>query len=482
MAYIAALFFLVMATALAMALSDNAAQHMDHAVGSRQRYEAQLSAENGLMQVLCQLKGQTLPQLDDVPDDATQAVLTQLAQLLGLAVGTEPGDATINTEDRTLTLSPRLLNGHLSTAIFYLVQQDPSDPESKDILEVCVVGTADTEEQVVWYSYDLPRDEEQTTLIGPDIFEYGLVSNGTVVIEGGEVQISFNGDGDPMFIAGGDISVETKHPLGDDVTIEEVLPSEVAIPTVYVEQYRPIIDEIVETYADEDNVGLVISRANVNRLKKNSTYTHVLIKSGTTQLVIEKGNFEGLIYIESPNNVVFGDSVQINGLIVTENDPSMFDPDRDNKTYDGSQSTNKLHFTDSVHLNLLSSLNDLDSSEFDLIRDHVGTQLLAPSFDVYIANSVKLNSGVIAAERITMYDDARVNNTGPGKADIPTTLMNLGPYELNISGKVKLDINTIDGPVEMPAGFVEGDNEGSEGEVGDALDLIPIQGSYREGR
>ena len=126
---------------------------------------------------------------------------------------------------------------------------------------------------------------------------------------------------------------------------------------------------------------------------KDMTLDNVRIKAGTNPTFAGNATFRGVVYIEHPNVVKFTSSLNITGVIVTE-DPG-----------DNVFNTDTISFAGSV--NTLGVEELPDEPQFHQLRQMPGTMLLAPGFAVQFHGDFGTLGGTIAADKIVFAGNAK---------------------------------------------------------------------------
>ncbi len=141
---------------------------------------------------------------------------------------------------------------------------------------------------------------------------------------------------------------------------------------------------------------------------------------------------KGIIYIEAPNVVTFAGSTTLCGVIVGNGDPT------------DHSGTNSITFTGSLTSEPMS-LDSLPEPKFDGVRDELGTFLMAPGFRAEFQGSFITLSGAIAANGITF--------SGSSGGIVNGSVINYSPTLMQCGGSNDLTINRTDANVLRPAGF-----------------------------
>ncbi|HEV8605966.1 MAG TPA: hypothetical protein VGQ99_11395 [Tepidisphaeraceae bacterium] len=138
-------------------------------------------------------------------------------------------------------------------------------------------------------------------------------------------------------------------------------------------------------------------------------------------------NIQGVLYIESPNNIVFNGNVNVQGVIVTQNNPI------------GNLSTNVLTFSGSVSASPVSTLPE----SFGDLRMLTGSFLLAQGFQANFTGNFGTINGAIIADKIGF--------TGNAGGTVMGSIVSLTNNPLVVNGTSEIIIAST-GTTDYPAG------------------------------
>jgi hypothetical protein len=161
-----------------------------------------------------------------------------------------------------------------------------------------------------------------------------------------------------------------------------------------------------------------------------ATYENLRIPAGMNPSFSAQTTLRGVIYIESPNVVTFSGGVNITAIIVTDGDPT------------DNSAENRLIFTGNVTGNPVSQLPQ--ETQFAGLHDQTGTFILAPGFHVGFGGSFTTLSGVIAANGIELWGNAGGTING--------SIINYSDAPMTLSGNTDLYFNRS-GLDQIPVGF-----------------------------
>ena len=161
-------------------------------------------------------------------------------------------------------------------------------------------------------------------------------------------------------------------------------------------------------------------------------YENVRIAAGTNPFFPANVTIKGIMYIESPNVVMFGGEVDVTGFIVGAGD------------WEDNSGANMIMFTNPVNLTSRPVSELPYESQFEGIRDMGGIFLMAPGFRASFGNSFDTLGGIIAANGIYFFGNAG--------GSIEGSVINYSDKLLSFSGDFELAINRS-GISQVPFGF-----------------------------
>jgi hypothetical protein len=162
----------------------------------------------------------------------------------------------------------------------------------------------------------------------------------------------------------------------------------------------------------------------------NKSFENIRIIADTDPVFNGNVDITGVVYIESPNHVVFGGTTTIIGVVIAEGD------------LDAPDSRDILDFSGNLNCQDVSQLPA--GSQFDELREMTGTFILAPGFRVSFSGNFETITGVIAASGITFDGNAR--------GTITNSIINYSDSPLAITGNSDLIIDRSNS-VSNPSGF-----------------------------
>jgi len=143
---------------------------------------------------------------------------------------------------------------------------------------------------------------------------------------------------------------------------------------------------------------------------EDASFDNVRIAAGTNPIFTSSVIFRGVVFIETPNVVIFAGSTTITGIIIGGGDVN------------DNSATNQIYLLGSVESYPVSELPD--EPQFAGLHEETGTFILAPGFHVFLSANFGTLSGAIAGNGITFLGDAggTVNGTLVNYSDEPTEL------------------------------------------------------------
>ena len=166
----------------------------------------------------------------------------------------------------------------------------------------------------------------------------------------------------------------------------------------------------------------------------STTWANAIVAAGTNPYFAGNVTIQGILYIESPNRVMFSRNTTLQGMIVAEGDVN-------------SPGTNQISFGDPLDPSTPSNFSSGPypaGAQFDALRQEQGSCILAPGFAVSFWKNFSAINGVIAASGLEFANNATatVKGTLINYSDQPTVV------DRNIN--VTFDRSAM---VEIPAGF-----------------------------
>ena len=166
-------------------------------------------------------------------------------------------------------------------------------------------------------------------------------------------------------------------------------------------------------------------------LKADQTLTNVHIPAGMNPKFTAKATIRGVLYIETPNVVEFGGTVNVMGIIVTDGDPT------------DNSGTSQLKFTGTVDSHPVTELPV--ENQFNGLHTKLGTFIMAPGCAVSFSGNFSTLNGAIAANGVSF--------SGNAGGMIHGSVINYANTAMELGGNSDLLFNRS-GLDQVPAGFV----------------------------
>jgi hypothetical protein len=283
-----------------------------------------------------------------------------------------------------------------------------------------------------------------------NIFDYGVASRSAVIMGGSTIIRGAGGNdaygsiladtnqspplrmdgeaaisGDVSLTGFNPISVSSTSTIGGSVTYGVPSPD---FPKVNSLIFEPYATRIIDSASP------------------SGTFENIRIKAGTNPNFSANTVIRGVVYVETPNQVVFAGGANITGVIVQQHEP----------LYDST--VNSISFRGEVRLNGVDQLPD--QPQFQGLKELTGSAILAPNF----ALEFRGNFGTVAGTII----GGNVRFTGEAGGTVRGSVINMEENRtMSLSGSATVTIES-QGTGDYPAGVYFGEN------------YVPIPGSYRE--
>lgn len=327
---------------------------------------------------------------------------------------------------------------------------------SDQIRETCSVSISQNEDgtirvQATGASEGVSRSIQANfglATVGSGVFNFGVATKGPLSLTGQtelegttlaiEASVYIEGndavDGDSFSITNnasvaGDVSISSSNAtvsVGDGASVGGATGEAiydhihfgaegVVFPEPDPEYFRPFATgEVIDENSDWDNY---------------STLTNVVIAANTNPTFSSNVTINGVLFIETPNNVTFAGKATVNAVIVGNG-----------SIYEES-SANSLTFAGQVVANDVSTL---EGEEFAGIKEETGTFVMAPGFSLDFSGQALSMSGVIAGSGISF--------SGQAGGTVNGSIINYSQTPMTLSGQTELMFNRS-GPGSDPSGF-----------------------------
>jgi len=425
-ALIISMIFVLIFSALAVSMAAMSGTNVQIAENLRKANRARACAESGLDILRFWLNQFSMP--------STSAASAKFSNLVTFLQNDLTPNILFDYDGSSLTTtSPVTLDSTAAQTFSAKINAD--DPLDAEILQVDVTGTSGTITRTIRVKYDFgPR-------VNP-LFDYGVATKGPLQLTGNvdlegasvdaSVYIEAEGEETALELIGkctiaGDVSIVDPYAdvqlspsssiggeTGQDAIDNHVsfgeAPVEFPVPNPgYFEQY------VLNTF-DPNNV--------------LTEYENVRIPAGTDHSFSAGVTLKGIVFIETPNVLIFTGHVDITGIIVGEGDMN------------DNSGTNLISFLGTVSSHPVTDLPD--ESQFIDLKNETGTFLMAPGFSVSFGGNFNTLNGVIAANGIEFFGNAGGTVGG--------SVINYSNEPMTLTGNTDLFFERS-GTVELPAGF-----------------------------
>ncbi len=430
-ALIISMIFVVIFSALAVSMATLSGTNVQIASNQHKVNGAFTSAESGLEIVRLWVSHVSIP--GTTPQNQR---FSEIASSLQSATS-NISSVTLTDDGNTITIPSVTLNTAQGQSFSAAITQIDNDT-----LQVDVTGAYDSITRTIRVNYEL--SESANT-----VFDFGVASKGplsltgNVELDGVNVSIESNAYIESydsllaLAITGnsqiaGDVSIanplafvdlqggqagiggETGQAAIDNHVTFGVPPTSFPEPDPgYFEPYvTNVVDASTNTTADAvfENVRIL---ADVNPHFSG----HVTLK--------------GVVFIETPNAVVFSGTADIMGIIVGNGD------------WTDNSGANTISFLGNVQSLPVTELPN--EEQFTALRDETGTFVMAPGFHLSFGGSFSALSGAIAGNGIEFFGNAGGTING--------SIINYSSEEMTLTGNSDLYFNRS-GTVQVPAGFI----------------------------
>jgi len=452
MVYLLALVLLVLMASLGAVLAHTTALNARQAGNEARALDARMAAESGISYMLMKLNDARLPK-----NTTSATLMTNLAaELPDIFEGSSDVPAgTISSTSTSIDI-PSIPIGNASFTTTLTREDGPDGPHCR----VTITGRRDLAVRSASIALALtPRPVAA--------FDYGIASKGRIYISGsalvdgvntGQEATVFSMSNEPVAIeAGGSATI------GGDlfVTSEDIMSILLAGGGMEVageSDIFAIIDNHAHFGVEEPEFPEIditpfsslttnIIDADTSLPNQDVELNNVRIKAGANPHFSRNAVINGVLYIESPNNVVFTSGTTINGIIVCEDDPAVADDDK------------TIEFRGHVSAPGVEALPDTE--EFAAIKAQTGTVVLAPGFGVTFKGATNTINGTIAADQFAFLGNTKI------EGELNGSILGLKDREMILRGNATIRINRATDD-DTPAGFNH------------PLGLVVVGGTYTE--
>ena len=439
MAYLLALVFLLAFTGLGLALSTSTFLELRKGDNTSDTLQARLAAESGLDYMLMKMDRVRMP-ASTTPATLKANLAAELEEILGATNEVGPGKIAVSA--KTISI-PEIVVGDLAFTTAVVV--DPGG-----------MGACDCRITVTGHSGQARRRASLGMTMTPRpvaAFEYGIASKGSIYVSGSAVVDGVNTgqeatvlsmSNSPVAIEAGGHAV-----LGGDLFVTNAneasilltggglsVAGETDIFKIINEHAHfgiepPEFPEIDITPFSAMTTGFI----DVNTVLPNEALelNNIRIKAGTDPKFTRDVTINGVLFIESPNNVVFSAGTTINGIIVCQDD--------------GAEDIVNKQLTFQGHVSAPGVGALPATPEFAAVKQQVGTIILAPGYGVTFRGTTNSINGTIAADQLAFRGNTDING------ELNGMILGLADRQMVLQGNATIRVNR-ETACETPAGFV----------------------------
>ncbi|HDY65664.1 MAG TPA: hypothetical protein ENH84_05485 [Phycisphaerae bacterium] len=428
-ALVIALMFLGLFAAFAIVCGTVGSTTLSQAENQSESQQARLSAESGVLYLSYLLKQCPLPS-GATPQETLESAATYLTEQLN-GSGAMKGASLIY--DGAEILVPGISIGQFGGAFFGVITL-----ADDDTIHVSITGTAGGTTRTIALNFEIQTDSR--------IFEYGVVSDGRIVMGGNASLMGANDPSEANFYVTGQDAQEVFQ-LGGNVSIEgdlyaglsdgyATLASNVTVAGVSwddpsLSEHLHFGTDITPVPRPDTSVFIALATNVVTDVSgSGQIFANIVIPPNTNPTFSSDVVVNGVLYIQSPNHVTFSGKATVNGIIVTD-DPGPGETANNTITFAGQSSLNGMEYLP-------------DDPEFDALRSLTGSTLLAPGFDVNFTGQFEQSGGTMAAENLTF--------SGQAEATVMGSLISYGTTAFQMSGQANITIDRSSTPA-IPSGF-----------------------------
>jgi hypothetical protein len=267
------------------------------------------------------------------------------------------------------------------------------------------------------------------------IFNYGVANNGTISMNG---NTSITGATDPT--KGSVLSASTTSSTPVTMSGATLISGDVSMvnPAGHISTTgSPSVDGYTPAspnFAQHVHIGVtppdfpqidttVFVPYATNVYAGGKTLINTVIPPNTNPSFTGNTTVQGVLYIQTPNNVTFGGNLTIQGVIVVQNDPT------------GGTAGNALNFSGNVAATSISTL-PANATFPAAERALANVFLLAPGFAVNFSGNFGTIGGSMIADQFTFNGNAGGSVTGSvvGLQNLPMTLSGNSDISINSTG------------------------------------------------
>ena len=418
--------FLVLLSTLAISVTTMSDTNAQSAVNHKKGNAAFYNAESGMQVIRYWLKGISLP-------DSSSA---RLADFLGELDSTLSANCISNiTLDTGGNVAAVPLSCSGSDSFSAQILDHPTDP---NLIRVSITGQHDNITRTIQTDFKIYSVKSK-------IFDFCLATKGPVLFCGNPTieGINSNNEAD-MYIESlnnttaltvtgntnfdGDINVVNSN---GDVQFDGDINIAGDNGSTAIDEHVSIGTEEIEfPVPDTDHFRQYLNGSTIDSstdLSKGMTLTNTLIEAGTNPCFDGNVIIKGVLFIESPNQVVFNGNVDTRGIIIGDGDPE--DTCGNEMIFNGNFESGPVP----------------DEFEFDNMTAETGSTLVAPGFKATMAGNFASVGGTIAVSGIKI--------SGNANAVVKGSIINYSDETTIIEGNATLRFDQS-ANIKTPAGFL----------------------------
>lgn len=435
-ALVLSLLFIVMFSALAVAMVGMSGANVQIANNQREAAQALASAHSGLEILRHYLRKINIPMAS--PSGRMDLIAQELqARLTGLPNMSVSYDPTLKTITVPIVELGTGVNTNFTVTVAYGRNADGTP--NYDMLDINITGHGGDLTRQVGVSFFLAET-------GNPIFDYGIATKGPLLTQGSVEVETFNERcWSDVYIESGNSNLALEMTGKSHISGKVFVANDAANVLIGSSSSLVNPEDTGENaiqhirIGDLDPVPLPVPICSQFEGYVQDTYTvgdptsNVMLQNiripAHSNLTFSNVTINGVMYIEPPNSLSFAGGVTVNGIIVAAgdvNNPSEF---------------NHLDFGGNTTIRDVSAL---PAGEFGSLTEQTGTCILAPGFSVAFHGNASTVSGVIAASGVQFQGNA--------SGAVDGTVINYSDSRMELTGNTNLTFNRS-GAEKIPAGF-----------------------------
>jgi len=263
-------------------------------------------------------------------------------------------------------------------------------------------------------TFDGINDHEEANILSTKSTPVAIEAGGSAFIGG---DLSVTGDeGDYVLISGHGLSI------GGSSDINEIVAEHVHLgvddpewPEVDISPFVPMATNTLSSSSPS-----------------GGTYTNIRVPANTNPNFAGDVVLNGVVYIESPNQVKFAGGATINGILVTQEDPNQL------------LSSCQIDFRGHASAPGVGALPNTE--QWATLKQYTGSVILAPGFGVSFRGATNTINGTIAADELSFLGNSSISGSVTG------SILGLKNLPLTLSGSCEIYVDRLHAST-TPAGF-----------------------------